>query len=207
VVANPGDTPLSNLTITDTAPAETKIVAAPQATVSGNQAVWNLAELPAGQKLTLNLTLTSTTPGTHCNAVIVTTAEGLSGTNTACTLWKGSAGLLLEMIDTVDPIQVGEETDYVVTITNQGTAEDSNIKVTMTFPKEVKPLTATGDSTGAITDQTVTFEPYPKLAPKQAAKWTIRGKGMAEGDARTRVHYTSDLIKTPVAKEESTHVY
>jgi hypothetical protein len=48
---------------------------------------------------------------------------------------------------------------------------------------------------------------FPKLTPKQEIKWTVRAKGVAVGDARTCVQYTSDPTKFPVAKEESTHVY
>ena len=72
-------------------------------------------------------TLTTSIAGEHCNSVTVATPEGLTGESRACTVWRGYAGLLLEMIDTVDPIQVGEMTDYVITITNQGTADDTNI--------------------------------------------------------------------------------
>ena len=207
VVANTGDVPISNVTVTDTAPANTSIVAAPGAAVSGNQAVWQIPTLEAGERKTFSVTLTSSLAGEHCNSATVVTAEGLNGASTACTVWRGYAGLLLEMIDTVDPIQIGEETDYVITITNQGSADDTNINTVMQFPPEVQPLLASGDSVGRIDGQTVTFAPYPRLAPKQAIRWTIKAKGISAGDARTKVYYTSDLIKPSVSKEESTHVY
>ncbi len=207
VVTNPGDTPLSNVVVTDTAPAATKIVTAPGAEVNGNTAVWRLPELAAGGRQTFKITLTTMTPGTHMNGVAVATAEGLSGTSSAATTWRGVAGLLLQMVDTLDPIQVGNETEFIVTITNQGTADDANIKPVIKFPPEIQPLSVTGDTVGTIQGQVVTFEAYPKLTPKQEVKWTIKTKGVAVGDARTRVEYTSDLIKAPVAKEESTHVY
>jgi uncharacterized repeat protein (TIGR01451 family) len=207
VVSNPGDVALTGVVVTDNAPAATKIVSAPGAQVNGNQAVWRLASLPAGGKQSFNITLTTMTPGTHENGVSVATAEGLSGSSAAATLWRGVAGLLLQMVDTVDPIQVGDTTEFIVTITNQGTAEDGNIKPTLKFPAELQPLTASGATAGQVQGQTVTFGAFPKLAPKQEIKWTVRAKGLAAGDARTRVEYTSDLIKLPVAKEESTHVY
>ena len=207
VVANTGDVPITNVTVTDTAPANTSIVAAPGAAVSGNQAVWQIPSMEAGERKTFNVILTSSLAGEHCNSATVVTAEGLNGATTACTVWRGYAGLLLEMIDTVDPIQIGEETDYVITITNQGTADDTNITTVMQFPPGMQPLAASGDSAGRIDGQTVTFVPYPRLAPKQAIRWTIRAKGIAAGDARTKCYYTSDLIKPAVSKEESTHVY
>lgn len=206
-VSNPGDTDLKNVVITDTAPAETKIVNAPGAAVDGNKAVWKLDTLAAGGKQTFSLTLTTMKPGTHENTVAVATAEGLSGNSAAATLWRGVAGLLLQMVDTIDPVEVGSETEYVVTITNQGTAEDTAIRPVMKFPAELQPISASGDTTGTIEGQTVTFAPFPRLAPKQEVKWTIKAKAITAGDARTRVEYTSGLIKAPVAKEESTQVY
>lgn len=207
VVANTGDVPLTNVTVTDTAPANTSIVSADGASISGNQAVWQLPSLEAGQRQAFKVVLTSPLAGEHCNSATVATAEGLNASSTACTIWKGYAGLLLEMIDTVDPIQIGEGTDYVITITNQGTADDTNITTVMQFPPEVQPLSASGDTAGRVEGQTVTFAPYPRLAPKQAIRWTIKAKGVAAGDARTKCYYTSDLIKPAVSKEESTHVY
>ena len=207
VVANTGDVPLANVTVTDTAPPNTSIVAAPGASLSGNTAVWNIPSMEVGERKSLNVTLTSALAGEHCNSATVATAEGLNASSQACTIWKGYAGLLLEMIDTVDPIQIGEGTDYVITITNQGTADDTNITTVMQFPAEIQPLSASGDSAGRVDGQTVTFAPYPRLAPKQAIRWTIKAKGVIAGDARTKVYYTSDLIKPSVSKEESTHVY
>jgi uncharacterized repeat protein (TIGR01451 family) len=206
-INNPGDVSLTGVTVSDTAPAATKIVAASGASVSGNTATWNLSELKAGEKKSFGVTLTSATPGSHCNAVAVRSAEGLSGNAQACTLWKGIAAMLLEMVDTVDPIQIGEATSYVVTITNQGTADDTNVKVVVKFPAGITPVSASGETAGRIEGSTVTFAAAARIAPKQALRWTINAKGAQAGDQRTTANYTSDLIKEPVNKEESTHVY
>lgn len=207
VVTNTGDEALSNVVVTDNAPAGTRIVAAPGATVSGNTATWQVGQLAAGEKKAFNVTLTADNAGNYCNGASVATGEGLKGSAQGCTLWKGYAGLLLEMIDTVDPIQVGESTDYVVTITNQGTADDTNIKSDMIFPAGVDPISGSGDTAVTVEGKKVSFAVYPRLAPKQAIRWTVKAKGVAVEDARTRVWYISDLVKTPVNKEESTHVY
>ena len=207
VVTNTGDEALAGVVVTDTAPAGTRIVAAPGATVNGNTATWNVGTLAAGEKKPFTVTLTADMAGNYCNTASVASSEGLTGTAEACTLWKGYAGLLLEMIDTVDPIQVGEGTDYVVTITNQGSADDTNVKADMMFPAEVEPISGSGDSAVTVDGRKVSFAVYPRLAPKQAIRWTVKAKGAIIGDARTRVWYTSDLVKTPVNKEESTHVY
>ena len=78
VVSNTGDTTLTSVSVTDTAPAATRIVKAEGASVSGNTATWNLSELKAGEKKAYAVSLTSMTPGTHCNGVAASAPDFLS---------------------------------------------------------------------------------------------------------------------------------
>jgi uncharacterized repeat protein (TIGR01451 family) len=204
VVSNTGDTTLTGVSVTDTAPAETRIVSASGASVSGNTATWQLSELKAGDKQSFNVVLTSGTPGTHCNNVALRSSDNLTGSAEACTLWKGVAAILLQTQDDPDPIQIGETTTYTIRVTNQGTADDTNVKVVAKFQKEVDPVSAAG---GTVDGKTVTFPAIPRLAPKQVVTYTIIGKGVATGDHRLSVELTSAMLTEPVTHEESTHVY
>lgn len=206
VVSNTGDTALTGVTVTDPAPAGTTITAAgPSAQATAQQAVWNLGTLQPGEEKTLTLSLTSVVPGNHCNVATVTTTEGLTETAQACTEWRGVGALLLETLDDPDPIQVGETTTYTVRITNQGTADDTNIKVVVEFSPEIDPVSATNG--GVVSGKTVTFPAFDRLASKQAFEYKIVGKGAKVGDARTKVTRTSDGIPAPTTAEESTRVY
>jgi uncharacterized repeat protein (TIGR01451 family) len=204
-VSNIGDTALNNVVVTDTAPAETKIVSAAGGNVNGNTATWNIGTLAAGAERKLQVVLTSQTPGEHCNRVAVVSAEGLRESAEACTVWRGVGALLLEKADNPDPIQVGEETTYTVRVTNQGTADDTNVKVVVEFPAEIDPVSASNG--GAVNGKTVTFPAFPRLAPKQAFEYSITAKGAKVGDARVRFVRTSDGIPAPTSAEESTRVY
>lgn len=204
-VSNVGDTALNNVVVTDTAPAETKIVSAAGGNVNGNTATWNIGTLAAGAERKLQVVLTSQTPGEHCNRVAVASAEGLRESAEACTIWRGVGALLLEKADNPDPIQVGEETTYTVRVTNQGTADDTNVKVVVEFPAEIDPVSASNG--GAVNGKTVTFPAFPRLAPKQAFEYSITAKGAKVGDARVRFVRTSDGIPAPTSAEESTRVY
>ncbi len=204
VVTNTGDTTLTDLVITDTAPAPTSIVAAPGATVTGNTAVWRVASLAPGKDVSFDLVLTSQTRGTHNNTVGVVSGP-LKDNAEAATLWKGVGALLLQKADDPDPIQVGETTTYMVRVTNQGTADDTNIKMVVEFPEEVTPVSA--DNNGTVRGNTVTFPAYPRLAPKAAFEYHITAKGAKAGDARVKFIRTSDDIPAPTTAEESTRVY
>jgi len=205
IVSNTGDTPLTNVTVTDNAPSETSITDAAGGTVSGNRAVWNLGTLPAGEERRLSVSLQASTPGNHCNTATVATAEGLTQTAEACTVWRGVGGLLLEKADHPDPIQVGETTTYTVRVMNQGTADDTNVKVVVQFPAEIDPVSASNG--GTIDGKSVTFPPFPRLAPKQAFEYSVVAKGVKAGDARVTFVRTSDGIPAPTSAEESTRVY
>jgi len=209
VVKNTEDTPLHDIVVTDTIPPETKLISAPLGKVRGNTITWNIARLNPGQSKSFDLTLTTAQAGIHVNSVSVNTREGLRRKATARTLWKGFPALLIEVIDTVDPLLIGETGKYIIKITNQGTGNDSNVKITAFFPPEITPTRARGITRAAPTsdDQIISFAPYPTLAPKQTLTYEIDVRANSVGDARVKVLLKSDLIKTPVTEEESTHVY
>ena len=202
-VSNTGDTTLQNVTVTDTAPAETSIVTAPGATLSGNKATWTIASLASGAKATQSVKLTSKTAGTHCNTVTASSG-GLSDSAKACTLWKGIAAVLLEVVDDPDPIQVGENTTYTVRVFNQGFADIHNVKIAATFGDQIMPVSS---PQGSVNGKSVTFPVVAKIAAKQTMTYTITVKGASVGDSRNKIVLTADELKSTVTEEESTTVY
>jgi len=204
-VTNTGDTTLNDVTVTDTAPAATTLKSAPGAAVSGNTAVWTIPSLASGADKTFKVVLTTMTPGTHENCATVTSRQGLNGKDCAATKWQGISALLITVEDDPDPIQIGESTTYTIKVTNQGTADDTQIKLVATFGDEISPTSASNG--GKIDGKTVTFPAYPRLAPKQSFTYTITAKGEAKGDHRLKVTRTSKDIPKPTTAEESTRVY
>lgn len=206
-VTNTGDVPLNDVVVTDTVPAENKLVAAPGAQINGNTAVWTTS-LGGGESKTFELTVTGHQGGTYCNQVSASSAAyGLSGSDDACTEWRGYPALLIEVIDTEDPLLVGEQTTYVIQITNQGTAPDTNVALDVALPPELKLVKASGDSQGTISGNNVKFAPYQVLEAKQIIEFRVVAEAVREGDARFRAEMKSDLLRTPVPEVEATQVY
>ena len=203
VVSNTGDTTLQNVTVSDIAPVETSIVNAPGATIAGNKATWTIASLAPGAKATQSVKLTSKTAGTHCNTVTASSG-GMTESAKACTLWKGIAAVLLEVVDDPDPIQVGESTTYTIRVLNQGFADIHNVKIAATFGDQVMPVSS---AQGSVSGKSVNFPVVAKIAAKQTVTYTITVKGASVGDSRNKISLTADELKTPVAEEESTTVY
>lgn len=204
VASNTGDTELTGVVVTDTAPPQTRIISAAGATVSGNTATWNVGSLKPGENKEFTVVLTSTQAGRWCNVASVATQQGLRETAEACTLWKGLSAILVEVVDDPDPIQIGETTTYTIRLTNQGNADLTNINTVAQFVKEVTPTSSVG---GKVDGKTVKFPTIPRLAAKASQTYTIVGKGVEVGDHRLKVVVTEDQLLAPVVEEESTRVY
>jgi uncharacterized repeat protein (TIGR01451 family) len=208
-VRNPGDKSLTDLIITDNAPPATSIVEARGASVSGNQAVWRMKELKPGEQATFDLVLTSCTAGYYCNRVSVTDCQNCNATAEACTRWKGRPALNGCICDMENPICIGETNTYCVRVVNQGSEEDSNVKITAVFPPELTPVRAYGETQGTINGQTVTFAPYAHMGPRQTLEWRVDAKAVrstGDKDARIKFEISSDAMTTPIPLEESTIV-
>jgi uncharacterized repeat protein (TIGR01451 family) len=204
---NTGDVALRDVVVTDTVPAQARLLAAPGAQVDGNIATWT-TRLDAGESKSFNLTVLGLQRGTYCNQVrAVSAAYGVSDSDDACTEWAGHPALLIEVIDTKDPLLIGEETTYVLQITNQGTAPDTNVALNIQLPANLTVVSATGDTKGTIAGNRVTFAPYRVLDPKEIIQFRVVAKAVAVGDARFEAQVSSDLLKAPVPEEEATQVY
>jgi hypothetical protein len=115
-------------------------------------------------------------------------------------------GVLVEVVDDPDPIQVGESSTYTIKVTNQsstGIVDELNIKAL--FPAETTPTTASGN--GTISGKTVTFPTVATLAPKASVTYTISAKAVGAGDARLRVEVTTRSRQNPIEENESTTIY
>ena len=206
-VTNTGDVPLSDVVVTDTVPAQNRLLSAPGAQINGNTAIWTTS-LGAGESKSFDLNVLGLQGGTYCNQVSAASAAyGLSGSDQACTDWRGYPALLIEVIDTEDPLLVGQQTTYVIQITNQGTASDTNVTLDVVLPAELKVVSASGDTQGTISGNNVKFAPYATLQAKQIIEFRVVAEAVAEGDARFRAEMNSDLLRTPVPEVESTQVY
>ena len=114
---------------------------------------------------------------------------------------------MMEVIDTEDPLLVGEETTYIVQIVNQGTAADTNVTVDVQLPDSLSVVSADGDTQSTISGNSIKFAAYPVLNEKEKIQFRVVAKAVDVGDSRFKVQVSSDLLKTPLPGEESTQVY
>ncbi|MBN2445293.1 MAG: DUF11 domain-containing protein [Phycisphaerae bacterium] len=205
-VVNKGDGTAQNVVVTDQINGNIQFRAADNnGQREGNNIVWRLGELAAGQTKTLKSTFLCNAIGKIQNSATVTyCAEARD----ECELEvRGIPAVLLECVDDPDPIEVNGELTYTITVTNQGTAVGTGIEIKCTLPAEEQYIAADGPTKAETSGQVITFAPVPTLAPKAKAVFKLRVKGVAEGDVRFRVEMNSDQIGEPVMETESTHIY
>jgi uncharacterized repeat protein (TIGR01451 family) len=122
--------------------------------------------------------------------------------------------LLLECTDSIDPVPIGDTTTYTITVKNQGSGPDKNVRIVATLPQEMTLLKTTGatplvasPATTNPDDRKLTFAPVPVLAPGETLTWKVEVRAEKIADVRFRVELTSDWLIRPAVKEEPTRLY
>lgn len=207
-VTNKGDAVARDLVVTDTLPAGAKFESATDGgRAAAGKVQWALGELAPGASKKMSVTLSGQTAGVLKNDVTAQARCAQAVTATAQTSLGGIPALLLEVVDVTDPIEVGQNQTYVITVTNQGSADDTDIKIVANLEDTMEFVSAGGATRAAAQGKTITFEPLPSLAPKAKAEWKVVVKAVNSGDVRFKIDMNSDQLTRPVAETESSNFY
>ncbi|MFK7962199.1 MAG: hypothetical protein AB8G96_16935 [Phycisphaerales bacterium] len=208
VVRNIGDGEARDTVITQNLPAGTSFRSASNGGASvGNNVTWSLGTLAPGQEVVLESCVSPAAIGSYESVITANAFCSDAAASTCNTEVKGIPAILLEVIDEIDPVQVGEETIYVITVTNQGTARDTNVRIVATLEDTQEAVSATGTTRADIRGATIACDPVPVLLPGEVAEWRIRVRGVGAGDVRFAVDMTSDELTRSVNETEATNVY
>ncbi len=207
-VLNKGDGPAQNTTIEDIIPpGVTGVEATAGAQFSGSKLVWELGTLEpnASKKVRVSYTplkegevMATATASAYC-------AEPVS--DSSRTAVAGIGALHLEVDDSEDPVEIGSTTTYLITVTNEGSAADNNIRIVCTLDDKLQYVSSAGVTAGSIMGKTVSFAPLHTLEPQGKATWRAVVRGVKAGDIRFKVAMHSDELVLPVEETEATHVY
>ena len=168
---------------------------------------WRMEELPVNRQGTVELVTMPVEPGQFNIKVRGAAQRGLAVEKEQPVLVEGLAAVLFQLSHTKDPVEVGGETTYEITVANQGSKASSNLQLSIFLPAELKPLAAEGPTRFTIESGKVVFEGLPRLDPKSVAAFRVRARGIRAGDLRVRCQLMTDELQRPVVKEESTRVY
>ncbi|MCA1978578.1 MAG: DUF11 domain-containing protein, partial [Thiobacillus sp.] len=209
-IAN-GQSQAGNVTISDTLPHDVRFISASPSSGScatqpavnsvtgpGNdQLVCNLGTINNGAQQTVTVIVrptTATRGTTLTNAVSVSTStdEPNTANNSASVntqVQNPTLDLLINKTDSIDPVAVGDNTVYTVTVTNQGPSAAENVVITDTLPPTrlsyqshtvpaggACPTAPAVNSTGGTLECTVSA-----LAAGQSASFTVTMRGESKG--------------------------
>lgn len=207
-VKNNGNGPANNAVATIAMPSGTTVVQVSDGgQVQGGRVVWNFGSLAAGQAREFSVKFAGSEARNYETTATVNAECANTVTDKCSTEIRGIPAILLEVVDLVDPVEVGGQTTYLITVTNQGSAPDFNVRVVATIPEESSFVSASGATGHAVSGRTVTFQPLPQLAVGGQAVWRVIVKADAEGDVRFRLEMTSDNLTRPVTETEATFFY
>jgi uncharacterized repeat protein (TIGR01451 family) len=168
---------------------------------------WRMDELPIKSRGMVELVTLPVKPGQFSIKVRSAAQRGLVTEKEQPVMVEGLASVLFQLSHTKDPLEIGGETTYEISVVNQGSKASNNLQISVMLPAELKPVAADGPTRFNIENNRVVFEALPQLAPKTVAAFHVRAKGLRAGDLRVRCQLSTDDMQQPVVKEESTRVY
>lgn len=207
-VSNKGDWDAEQTVVKDKIPAGLTFV---KASDGGQHAAglvtWDLGTLKPNQSKNVTLALKAAEITTARNTVTAEAvcAKQVSAADTVEV--EGIPAILLETIDVEDPIEVGDNVTYLITATNQGSSDGTNVVIKCKLEPSAQFVSATGATPGVLTGAEIVFAPVASLAPKARATWKVVAKAVKAGDIRFAVEMTSDQIQRPVNETEATNFY
>ncbi|MFW6032634.1 MAG: COG1361 S-layer family protein [Phycisphaeraceae bacterium] len=204
---NTGDGVARDLTVRHELPSGAELLEAEgQPRQVGDALVWQLDPLEPDEQRSLSATLTTNQPE-QIEAQVTADAfcaEQVSGQ--VMTQFQGLTSLLVELVDTNDPVQVGETETYDIIVTNQGSIPAENVRIVATVPSELSVV----DTRSPVEPQQQADQmifAVPRLGAEDSVSIQIRARAQQAGDVRFQIQVSSDTVERPVMETEATRLY
>jgi uncharacterized repeat protein (TIGR01451 family) len=208
-VTNTGSVALTDVVVTDYLPDLLSYTSSlPAGTVTGNQISWNLGTLNIGETKSIVAILGGVKSGTAVNTATVTTHEGATATDSLVITVLGAPGAHMSLIDSSDPVAVGDTFTYTIRVLNQSeTNTIHNMTIVGLIPGEMVFISADGPTTFTVVGNEVRFGALATLAPGATVEFTITVRATAAGSAVFNATMTWDEFGEPIVSQEGTTVF
>lgn len=207
-ITNSGDELEATTSVTLVTPEEAGFVSATGAGQSeAGRVVWTIRNLMPGTSSNVCAVFKPAQPGA---LPFSATARGQVApqVETRCeTRIMGIPAILIEVVDLIDPIDVGENETYEIQVLNQGSAILTNLKVVCTLAEGQEFVSGSGPSAVTAEGSTVMLTTVPALNPKDTAVWRVVVKVLKAGDVRFTADVSTDQFQLPIKETESTRQY
>ncbi|MFI5380344.1 MAG: hypothetical protein ACHRHE_13675 [Tepidisphaerales bacterium] len=227
-VTNKGDGIAMGTVVVDTPPAGVAVTKADGAMNVGGRLQFSAGDLRPGESKKFSVSFAAPTAGTYVNNVTASAKCATPVSDKAQTIVAGIPAVLLEMTDDPDPVRVGDIVTYTIVVTNQGSADDTNIAISCELTDEMQfvscgpknlpnnqppgttdKFTQVPSTQGKADGKSVKFDAVGRLGAKQYVAWEVKVKALKAKDVRFWTTLTTDQTKAggEIKKNESTTFY
>ena len=210
IVSNKSDVTAKDVIVEDTMPegvTSVKATAGAQLSEGNTKLTWKLDKLAGNTSETFRVSYTPTQPGVITNAANASAYCAQTVTASMRTVVTGIPAVNLEVVDLDDPVRIGSNVTYMITVTNQGSAPLTNILITCVLESNLKYVSSAGSTSGSMEGDRLRFLPLGSLAPQDKAVWRVVVNAVSPGDVRFKVIMNSDELTRPVEETEATYLY
>jgi uncharacterized repeat protein (TIGR01451 family) len=207
-VTNQGDSAARDAVAMVAVPGASKLVnVGTEGRTQQNAIQWALGTLEPKASKTITFTLSGTEASNLSTVARASATCAQEVSDTAQTKIMTIASLRLETVDVADPVKIGDNVVYRISVTNQGSGADTNIRVSTKLPPELQYVSSRGVTEATAEGQSVKFAPVQTLAPGRSATWELTAKANQPGDVRFEVTLESDSLTKPAYENEPTRLY
>ena len=180
VISNPGTAPAREVELVTYLPKGMKFVSADhkgQYEPQNHAVFWSLEELPANQTGGAKLTVLPLETGAQKLKLEGRAELGLKQSFEQVVQVESVAELQFTVADEADPIEVGAETTYLITLTNSGSSAATNVRLAVGLPAELKPLGGDGPTRVAVDGGKLLVDPLARIGPGRRSRLSDQGAG------------------------------
>lgn len=168
---------------------------------------WKIGDLAPGESRDVTMKLQLDAPGTLFTMATAKAFCAETASDSCETVLEGIPAVLLEVVDVSDPIELGGMETYIITVTNQGTADDTNIVISALLEDTMEYVSSSGPTKATVSGNKIVFESLSSLAAGGVQSWKVNVKAIGEGDVRFRATMDSDQLGRVVLETEATRFY
>ena len=168
-----------------------------------------LGTLAPGASRTIDMPMQTKDPGVVHTQVTASAYCADAVTATATTRIRGVPAVRLEVVDLADPIEVGGEVTYRISVFNQGEVPLTDIRLSGVLESSQTALRV-GDPQGqshSVSGRVIDLGGLSSLPAKATATWTLTARAEVPTDVRTQFTLRVAQFERPITETESTIQY